>query len=421
MAQIENLTGIYLGNRGEDFKTLIIRVLKKAGDLADGYIETLTNDESMVEFGKAFTSEQVDSMNNYQVYEQLGDLSGNKFIVHYIYNKFPQLNCAEGVKVAARLKINYGSRQSFFKLADDLGFWPFISATNDIRQRKKKDLLEDVFEATLGVTEMLVDQHFGFGKGWELVYNVLKCIFDNMNISLKYEDLYDSKTRLKELFDMFGDKLGTLMYREEKEEVLNGLTTSRVYRQTPNRHKVLIGEGQASRKADAQQAAASIALVNLEKQGFKKHAPRVYTKFSDPEYKGQEVTKQTILKEIESADARDEKTIDKQLFTRGKSKYQSKYTSTVLGKYCRQRNSDAVKFCLELGADPNAIDSEKLSCLDILMIGNKEKVVKKIVKKFMKLNKNLNIDSQVYDQYLVRLYPKLPEKYSGRFNVIKNE
>jgi dsRNA-specific ribonuclease len=135
--QLEIIPGIYFGPRGLEFKTHIVCILNK-GNIKQKYINILTSPKNLEVYASAYTSELVDELHNYQTLEQKGDLSGNKFIVDYIYNRFPQLNCAEGVKVAARLRINYGSKNSFCKIGENLGCWKFITATNDLRQRKKK-------------------------------------------------------------------------------------------------------------------------------------------------------------------------------------------------------------------------------------------------------------------------------------------
>src|SRR3990167_10204011 len=223
---IETIPGIYIGKRNSNFKTLIMSVLKK-GNISDKYLSLLLTEESILIYSDVFTSDSVDKANNYQVYEQLGDLTGNKFIVWYIYERFPQLNCTEGVKVVARLRINYVAKQSFFKIAQDLGFWEYISATKDLRMRKMKSLLEDAFEAFIGATELILDRKIGKGFGYRIAYRILKGIFDELPISLKYEDLYDPKTRLKELSDFYTDRLGSIVYEETRDEKL---THSTVYR-----------------------------------------------------------------------------------------------------------------------------------------------------------------------------------------------
>lgn len=439
MEHLNDQVGIYLGDRGEKFRTLISGVLKKGG-LRKKYRTILLSPKSMEKYGSAFTHEMVDENYNYQVYEQLGDLSGNKFIVWYIYKRFPQLKCKEGVKVAARLRINYGSKNSFYKIAEELGFWDFISATHELRQRKKKSLLEDVFEAFLGVTELILDDEVIPDQelpsvGYVSVYKILKSIFDEMDISLKYEDLYDSKTRLKELFDIHVDKLGPLVYEEHKEELPNGnvITHSTVYRLSGGQYaqrpdgtvnmkkivgryqKVKIGEGSAALKSDAQQMAATDAIENLRQQGFVKYAPRIYAKFSGDYKDDGETTAEDIIRIVGSP-----VNINEQFPTRGKSKHQSKYTSTVLGKYARERDYEGIKLALKMGADPNVPDSEGLSALDLLLIGPVDvKLVKKVMKKFLKSNPNLTIFTNIYDVYYSKYLTADPEFFSTINMVVK--
>ena len=71
MCESNQIIGIYLGDRGKDFKNFIISILKK-GKITAKYINMLTDTESMLIYGSAFTSELVDPDNNYQVLEQLG-------------------------------------------------------------------------------------------------------------------------------------------------------------------------------------------------------------------------------------------------------------------------------------------------------------------------------------------------------------
>lgn len=400
-------TGIFLGDRGPAFKDLIIKVLRY-GQITEKYLQFLTTPEHILLYGDAFTSEHVDSKNNYQIYEQLGDLSVNKFIVEYIYTRFPQLRCCEGVKIVARLRINYGSKESFHAIADELGFFDFITATNDARYRQKKSLLEDVFEAFIGMTEMLLNEVF-HGVGWGFCYTMLKGIFDKKKISLEYEDLYDAKTRLKELIDQFHQSLGPIVYEDKKTDLI---ATSYIYRlkgaqfttnadgkvnmnnYTGRYTKVLIGQGSAALKANAQQNAASEALKNLAKEGFVKYPPRIYARMSKANYEEKETTKQDVLKICET-----EGKINEQFFTKGKSKYQPKYTSTALIFYCRQRDLKGIKECVAMGANPNVKDSEGLSALDILLIGRTDKdLVNQVLKEFSRFPK-LDMSEIVYQIY----------------------
>lgn len=152
-------------------------------------------------YTQAFTSAGYDPDFNYEELEQKGDASANNFLVWYFYNRFPQLNCPAGVAVIARLKIVYASKNSFQEIAEKLGFWPYINATQHERDTKRKSILEDVFEAFIGATQQILDDERELGFGFIIICRILKGIFDEIPISLEYEDLYDAKTRLKEYFD----------------------------------------------------------------------------------------------------------------------------------------------------------------------------------------------------------------------------
>uniref|UniRef100_A0A6C0E1Y7 RNase III domain-containing protein n=1 Tax=viral metagenome TaxID=1070528 RepID=A0A6C0E1Y7_9ZZZZ len=268
----DNDMEIYYGSRGNDFKDMLKTVLKKA-NLKEHYYNILLTEESLKEYGYAFTSGTADPVNNYEIYEQLGDLSANKFISNYMIQRFPKTKCPEGVKILARLKINYGSKQSFFPIAEKLGFWNYISSAIVERNKKKKDLLEDVLEAFIGVTELLIDNHFkhiGVGVGYSIVYNILESIFDELKISFKYEDLYDYKTRLKQLFDF--NKLGEVTYKAERDKDKK-ITTSKAY----DKNKTLLGVGFGSLQNIAEQNAAMKGIKYMNSQGF-------YGKPIDPIY-----------------------------------------------------------------------------------------------------------------------------------------
>jgi len=269
---------IYNGSRGKDFKELIFNLLKKA-KLKTHYINILLDENSLEYYNKAFTSDTADIENNYEVFEQLGDITANKFIVWYMHRRFPKLMCSQGVKVVARLRINYGAKQSFSNIADKLGFWDFITASEEERSRCKKPLLEDTFEAFIGVTEYLIDTKIRECVGYSVVYNILENLFNEIQISLKYEDLYDAKTRLKELFDFYGvEVLGTIKYESLKnmEEKITCATIT----QCKGNERILLGEGVASLKIDAEQRAALKAIEFLKRRGFSKTVPEIYSFFS---------------------------------------------------------------------------------------------------------------------------------------------
>lgn len=283
-----SVSTIYKGIRGNEFRKLITNLFKR-GNVKEKYISQLTDTKAMELYDQAFTASSADAKRNYEMFEQLGDVTANKFIVWYMYRRFPQLKCPEGVKVVARLKINYGARSCFSKIGEDLGFWNYISAAEEppdvgpeksmkYRSNNKKDLLEDCVESFCGVTEYILDERYRPGVGNAIVYDILQSIFDEMTISLKYKDLYDAKTRMKEIFDVYKD-IGTWKYIDERDQE-SRLCTSRVYLIPASRSRMKeIGSGIAARKGDAQQKAAEEAITVLHGLGYKKDLPSEYAMF----------------------------------------------------------------------------------------------------------------------------------------------
>ena len=254
---------------------------KRLQPLPSKYVKILTDDESLKIYQQSFTSAAADPINNYEYFEQMGDVTANKFLVYYFYRRFPVLKCTAGVKVVARLKINYGSKKVFSELARKEGFWDWINASEEEFSKRPIDWLEDTFEAFVGATESILDERVEPGVGAVAAELFLKRIFDAVDISLKYKDLYDSKTRLKELFDVFGDRLGKIKYSEFRDYDSEGnqITTSRVYRIMSHRQPILMAVGISKLKADAQRAAAENAIDILNSQNFIKHPPIEYQIF----------------------------------------------------------------------------------------------------------------------------------------------
>ena len=167
------------------------------------------------------------------------------------------------------------------------------------RARHKKDLLEDTFEAFVGCTEYLLDKAYRPGVGYGIVYDILSDIFDEIPISLRFEDLLDPKTRLKETFDAF-PQLGEWAYINTREEiesgysmamatlyqVPNGVSNKSSHRKTGPGKKDFVevalpqwtelGKGTASRKIDAQQKAAAQGIEALRRRKFYRQPPADY-------------------------------------------------------------------------------------------------------------------------------------------------
>lgn len=240
------------------------------------YMGVLTNPEALAIYRVAFTSNTVDPDNNYELYEYMGDVAANSAIVMYFYEAFPQLRCPRSINVLNRLKIVHVSRESFSKIAEDLEFWPHIrydsnvAAEKTILKKSREALLEDVFEAFVGATEIILIDAFGMvGVASQIIYNFIKPIFDAKEISFAPEDLYDAKTRLKELFEVrknapnpLADRYGAPRYIDASPPATN--VTLRFAKD-----QRLMFQGNGNSKQQSHKLAAQAAIDYFEKEGYK--------------------------------------------------------------------------------------------------------------------------------------------------------
>jgi hypothetical protein len=135
--------------------------------------------------------------------------------------------------------------------------------------------------------------------GYGIVHDILSSIYDEIPISLEYNDLYDSKTRLKELFDTHKE-LGDWKYIDSRDDMLAEskayMVPNEIKNKQPLKRKtgpgkkdfvslpqagwVLLGKGVAAKKADAQQKAAEAALCHLNGKGIVKGVSEEYKRFA---------------------------------------------------------------------------------------------------------------------------------------------
>lgn len=434
------LQGIYLGDRSTMFKTMLYNIFTKS-KIKDEYINFLLCPKSLHEFDKAFTSDSVDPKNNYQVYEQLGDLTCNKFIGWYMYQRVPQLKCTEGVKIVARLKINYCGKNFFSKFAESLGFWTFISTTHEQKSVKKKSLLEDVFESFIGVTETLLEE-IEEGIGYKEVRRILKMIFDGIDISLKYEDLYDPKTRLKELFDYHCDNLGELVYEDERISG-NSQTKTVIYEVKNakfatnkngiiNKSKIvggqynMIGQSVSSSRSSSQQQASEYALRLMKSRGVTKPELPIYAKMNSnthsdqdqPSIKYSDLVKKWGIEEVdEHGHTQTVFDINGLYRTKMSSKYNSNYSGTLLSMFCEHRNLKGIKVCLSHNADVFVEDSNGLSPFDMIVKGNRDvvfvtKVFNMFIKSIQDKQRPLKLEKMIWEHYFVPFYHNASPEFS---------
>lgn len=179
-----------------------IRDLLATGDLNDEHINMFTDESGMKEFTRAFTTLGMDKLYNQEFYEILGDSTSNHVVVWYFMRKFPDLFSKPSsggimgpVAIMGRLKIVGISKSTYGRYADEWGFWEFIRQTEEDKMQRTKHL-EDTFEAFIGCLEFMIDERVLPQSGYSIVYTMMTKLMDRTEVSIKYEDLYDGKTRM---------------------------------------------------------------------------------------------------------------------------------------------------------------------------------------------------------------------------------
>lgn len=264
------ISQIYLAPRDAKFVEFVSSILKLCG-LNIRHINYMTNDENIKYFHRAFTHESADDSKdldqNYEYYEIIGDGIINSLIVKYLFNRFPHLRKASGVKIVAILKTHLVSKKTFSDFSNNLGFWDFISANEYERYHNKKSLLEDAFEGFVGALSIIVSEKIYECAEYSAVYTLLKHILDPIPISTNMEDIKDNITKLKELMDRNqknpSSPLKDIQYVVFQEGGKGLPSITDIYL-TIKGVRTKIARGSASIKKEAEQEAAFNALKYLK-------------------------------------------------------------------------------------------------------------------------------------------------------------
>lgn len=289
---MQNPGPITHGIRGKEFKQFIFNLLRK-GNVKDKYVHILLENDAMDLYSKAFTNPTADPNNNYEILEKIGDSTCNKAIIWYIYRKFPKLESKpQGLMIFSRLFHTLQSTETFSKLGLSLGFEKYISygymrvkdRYEDVMKVKRNGVLEDCFEAFFGATELLIDRKTREGVGYAICNEIFKGMIEDMPFpSIKYEDLFDPITRLKELFDYNfpgRGRLGKYEYvSEENPDEENKIKTVSIIWTNSNGIKMTIAGGTGSLKEKAKAVAAENALLFFKSKGYEKVPPYDYKEF----------------------------------------------------------------------------------------------------------------------------------------------
>lgn len=282
------IQNFYNAPRDKSFVSFILNLLGRVHFLTDLKLEQ----SDIKIFEMAFTHPDVksDISENYELLETLGDNTINKCVLWYISNRFPQLNSPDAIDILTKLKISIIKSSSYSELANQLGFFNFIS--HDIMSLSilyKRSILEDVFEAFFAAIEMVIDKKYKQGMGYISCYKLLASILDEQEFSLKYELLSDNKTRLKELLDLQKTIKIKYLNKLDKIDGLNEIHKSTILEQKAigkNQDETYIYspfkaifDGFGYDIKEAEQDVSKKVLKYYESIGIKKDIPKEYLKF----------------------------------------------------------------------------------------------------------------------------------------------
>lgn len=228
------------------FKAFLVTVLHR-GKVNDAHMDMFLNEKNMHNFQLAFTHKSFDPKNNYELLEFIGDGILGACIVFYIHERFPRIR---SVKWLTRLKHNLSSKRTLARLSLDQGFREYIRYGDEMQQiiDETPDLmrnfryltmLEDVMEAFFGVvTEVVRANGRTFGLAVEICNNIIKSFLDPIEINLKYDELFDGITRIKEMYE--SKKMGLRWPTKERKEGYNGPSPWVITRLPDDRFSVTI-------------------------------------------------------------------------------------------------------------------------------------------------------------------------------------
>jgi len=275
-----------------DFKTFLTAMLAR-GNLKQEYIDKILSDpENIKLFRKAWTHPSYVDDNksgggrdneSYDLLETYGDGSIAEFIVYYIRWRFPEL---KSIKWVSRLKHTLVGGKMLGKLAIKEGMASFALYGNAMKESMERypdlmknvdyiGMMEDILEAFCSALETVITKTYAHGVYVEIVHSILRSFLANVEISLRYQDAFDSVTRLKELYE--SNKRGLKWPTNKKSNgcytitiLADGNTKVSVYGwpkgdQKPEpRNKVLLGEAIEPTEEGAKETASRQALDKLE-------------------------------------------------------------------------------------------------------------------------------------------------------------
>lgn len=293
------------------FRSHIVDILHLC-EIDDEFIDLHLSDDALQEFLKSYTHKTFDPINNYEEREFLGDPSVNECIVYYIRKRWPFI---KSPKWLTRIKHNLVSGKMLARIGLKIGIYKYIRTGPILPMKKnakqsfnKQDalnillkggsdmskissatfeeiwdepevfsylsIIEDVIESLCATIILFIEDTAKqyHGTAVEAIHRFLPTLLDREEISIKYEDVFDPISRLKELYE--SNIVGYKWKFNESMEIINPSPDSwivKVYGWTngSSNPKVFLAEHKGRDKDATRSRASRKALAVLDTKGFK--------------------------------------------------------------------------------------------------------------------------------------------------------
>ena len=194
---------------------IIVQLLSTSRLKKEYIVKLLQTAEVIQEFKKVFTNsiyarEFTDSpQSNYEYYEYIGDGIVNTSVLTYIAEKFPEYQTlsTKPQEVYTRLKITLISTRALQAMLEQINphFWDLIRCDQEkivnpgmgelqkielgTRMKERNKVMEDVFEALIGVTYAMTNKYLGnkvsatnAGPGFPICYNIITKLMEEVPV-----------------------------------------------------------------------------------------------------------------------------------------------------------------------------------------------------------------------------------------------
>ena len=185
--------------------------------------------------------------NDYERLEFLGDAVLELSMSDYLYKN---LNVEEGDMT--KLRASYVCENALYEYSKDLNLSDYIKVGHGEEVdggRFKKVILADIFEALMGAIYL----DLGFEKAKEIILNIVIPYFENPEVNF----FSDYKSALQEYVQADQKSLEYALVKDE------GPSHNKTFGEVVKIDGIVLGQGEASSKKEAEQEAAKDALQKL--------------------------------------------------------------------------------------------------------------------------------------------------------------